>query len=204
MNAVVEIIKIFERFIKRSLLPSSSFLLFLIIYDIFINRENPILDYLKKFDSTLMIIVIFMLFIGLSTILSILHQAVYDNFLKKDFELYFYKHTDNAYLKELREKVQTSCNRPKATDYLLYQLIKAKYSDLDTKRYVDDAKTIGISFISFIIILIATIVKIKSIPVTIGSIVLILFLYILGKELIKSKYRSRAIFLYTNYLNREK
>ena len=110
-------------------------------------------------------------------------------------------------------------NKTESTDNLLYQILgkkaQKKGKNLQTTRYVDDAKSIGIFFISLMIILIiitlniitsndhtniSTILKVFSI----GSLFLSLYyIYYLGQELIRSKYRSRAIRIYTNYLEEE-
>ena len=194
------IVKSFETFIKRSLLPSSSFLLFLILYDYFLNDEE-LLDLLRCVNSMMMIVVVFMLFIGLSTILSIIHQAIYDNFLKENFDGLCKKYPDNLFLKILRKDVQEALDYPDSTDYMLYHKIRTtlEKDDIDASRYVDGTKAIGITFVSMMIMLIVTICTHKSILCFIA-----LFpIYFIGRELIKSKYRSRAIFIYSIYLNKQ-
>jgi len=192
----------FENFIKRTLIPSSTFLFFLMLFDLTKDEENKILTFLSTVDSTIVIVIIFMLFVGLGTLLTIIHQMLYDNFLKGNFESMFDFYAEDKYLIKLREELQENFEDAKATDYLLYQQIKAhfrnKKREIDTSRYVDDAKTIGISFVSMIIVLIIFAFTQENFIVLIAT----PFIYIIGRELIKSKYRSRAIHLYTVYLDK--
>jgi len=205
MESIKEIVKIFENFIKRSLIPSSTFLLLLVLYEVFFNDGKNILLYINNCKSTtILVITLFMLFIGASIILKTIHQAIFDNFLKGDFDniLNFgsFK-VENSYLKELRNEVQKVLNRENTKDYMLYQYIKADFKRRgeyeDTSRYIDDAKQIGILFSSVLIIFLFLAIYKK---VDFWYIILIVPIYLLGRELIKSKYRSRAIHLYTVFL----
>jgi hypothetical protein len=197
MDSLKIIIETFEKFIKRSLMPSSSFLLLLILYDTIINEKESILKIFENNTSTITIVIFFISFFGLSTILTIIHQAVYDNSLKNNFNGFIGFSIENRYLEKLRKEVQDSLDKPESTDYLLYQQIKATLRDIDTSRYVDDAKTIGISFVSILIMFGFAIYNKNLSPFYILGMIVI---YLIGRELVKSKYRSRAIHLYTNYL----
>ena len=119
---------------------------------------------------------------------------------------------ENKDLDDYRKDVITKLNTKFKTDYLLYQqlgfIANRDNTKFDTKRYVDDAKTIGIFFISLIIILIIFIFHlvlntnqiILNFSYIFSLFIATYYLYYLGKELILSKYRSRAIRIYTNYM----
>jgi hypothetical protein len=211
MDSLAVVIKSFENFIKRSLLPSSSFLMMYMLFDIYAN-DGVLLAFLQEKTSSLMLITILIIFTGLSTFLTIFHQFIYDNNLKENYDGLFLFKADTKNLKTLREKVIESLKIEKTSDYLLYQTLgrKAKKSgnEINTSRYVDDVKTIGIFFVSLIIMIIITSSKylathiwdVKNIIIFILTLLLLGFFYKLGKELILSKYRSRAIRIYTNYL----
>jgi len=220
MNNFKIIIESLETFIKRSLMPSSSFLMMLILFDIYGNN-NTLINFLKEEHHTVMITIIFIIFAGISILLTILHQFIYDNWIKTNYNpIYLFKSEKEA-LETLRDSVikklkteDSEITQEKLTDYLLYQILgrkaKNKGKDLNTTRYVDDIKTIGIFFISLLIIIIISTFKylaneeiiftLNNTFIIIGVTIALFLSYTLGKELILSKYRSRAIRIYNNFL----
>ncbi len=214
MDAVKIVLEYFESFIRRTLLPSSSFIMFYMLYDFYLN-DKSLLNFLDKEHTSVIIGMLIMLLIGLSYLLSILHQLVYDNLLKNNYNAYLGRKKENLQLNTLRSKIIKKLNISDIyNDYYLYQILGQKKEgsevNIDTKRYVDETKTIGIFFISLIIVLIFTIVKISSnstfmdcVTSCIITILVISIVYFIGRDLIISKYRSRAIRLYINYLDQE-
>ena len=102
-------------------------------------------------------------------------------------------------------------------NYLLYWYEKwgALYykniaKNMETRDYVNQAKSFGIMFVSlmtvsaigFISFLVETSVVLSFVNILISFVLLILITtqYYIGRELVKSRYRSRAIKIYTNYL----
>ena len=192
-----------------------------LIFDIYGNNCS-LINFLDKEHHTVMISIVFIVFTGLSTLLTILHQFFYDNWIKENYDpIYLFK-TEKEELYILRKNVikklkeeNKQFKEKKLTDYILYQILgkkaKDRGNDIKTTRYVDDVKTIGIFFISSLLMIIISVSKyflnikilltLKSfIIVIVGAIALLIF-YKIGKELILSKYRSRAIRIYTNFLN---
>lgn len=203
MDALELLLNKFEEFIKRSVLPSSSFILFLLFFDIFLNQQE-VVSFLDKEHSELMIIVLFLAFIGLSNLLSMVHQGIYDNRLKSNFNATYIWKAENDKLDQLREAVNKKLSKNN-NDYLLYQTL-GKVMKI-SKSYVDQAKSIGIILISLMLMtcielvyILTSDLELVEIPLIIILLVLIFIEYIIGKELVKSRYRSRAIRIYTNYL----
>jgi len=207
MKELEAILKQFETFVKRVLLPSSSFVFFLLVYDVLLN-SCKILTHLNDITSIILIIIILVAFMGLSTVLSILNQAIFDNKLKENFDAKIIFTKENKKLKEERQavvKLLPKLSEGEYTDYIIYQKILYKSKD-NTDKYVNQAKEVGITFVSFIIVLIISIVTLyhqDSERWKIISLLLITsFSYFWGLELIKSRYRSRAIRIYSNYIKR--
>ena len=214
MEAIAILLKQFENFIKRSLVPSSSFLMFYMIFDILYNKSS-LLNFLnQKSHSILLILSMLIIFTGISTVLTILHQFFYDNQLKENFEGNYFFNYENQKLITMRNKIIENLKIQTSNDYLLYHMIGKKMKnlkkDIKTERYIDDIKAIGILFISLMIVIsitaihyINSIENFTSLKMSIFiSLLFILYpIYYLGKELIKSKYRSRSIRIYTNYLD---
>lgn len=211
MDAVKIVLEYFESFIRRTLLPSSSFIMFYMLYDFYLN-DKSLLNFLDKEHTSVITVMLIMLLLGLSYLLSILHQLVYDNLLKNNYNAYLGRKKENLQLNTLRSEIIKKLNISDTyNDYYLYQILGQKKEgsevNIDTKRYVDETKAIGIFFISLIIVLIFTIVKISSnstfmdcVTSCIIAILVISIVYFIGRDLIISKYRSRAIRLYINYL----
>lgn len=189
--------------------------MFLSIYDVLCNNK-AILNFINAADGVLIIITFFMIFIGMSNLLTILHQFIYDNNIKENYNAHYLFKRENEELESLRKRVVNTLPKRDYTDYLLYQVIGKKMQELgkpiDTKRYIDEIKSIGIVFISFFIfiLMVAThLVKtlkddirlIEGSAIYLGAFLMIICLYLLGRELILSKYRSRATRIYTNYLD---
>lgn len=209
--------KLFEDFIKRSVVPSISFgfiffveyFIFKEIYKIKIEEVNKLIPVINLNNLTILFLII--LVIGFSYFLSILHQLLFDNYIKKNYNGWFSTY-ENDQLKVLREKVINKLKvklifiDTKYSDYILYQAIGRELSyfrkPTSTTRYVDDTKAIGIFFISIMVTnIIFTIIGLLHISI---CILIIVISYIIAYFAIKAKYRSRALRIYINYLIDEK
>jgi len=207
MAEIKEIVEKFEDFIKRSVLPSASFMLFFLLYDVLFNEQLAITFLNNKEHSNLTIGLIILAFIGLTNLLSILQQAIYDNRLKSNFDGLFPWKNENSKLSELREKVNSQLNKNE-NDYMLYKIIG---KGMETREYVNQSKSFGIMFVSLMMVgligFISSIVKfnkdmnISNISHSFFILIVITVVWYMGRELVKSRYRSRAIKIYTNYLN---
>lgn len=218
MKAIEKLIDLFKDFIKRSVIPTLSFAFILVIEYFFFTKEinsslESILKTLKEFkgieilNNDLYTIIIIIIWIGLSYTLTILHQLFYDNLLKKNFNFICKKHS--YILNEYRKRVVKKLKKDEIefkdfsdnffNDNLLYQIIGKKIT-IDTKRYVDEVKSSGIFFISLSLSLIFIAIISNSTLSAFIYIGLSILNYYIGFEYIKSKYRSRAIRIYTNYL----
>jgi len=212
-NTISILLKTFESFFKRSVLPSSVLLLFLFISNkaditIFFQKINPILE--LEYGTYILTLMIIISLITLSFLMSILTQIVFDNTMKKNFNsLFLY---NNTTLNNLRDKVITKLQQEENdkfeniehTDYFLYQVIGRKLESFsiktDTRRYIDDIKSSGIIFLSFILTILLKIITHFDIIYFLFEILLILTTWFIAWEYLKSKYRSRAIRIYINYL----
>lgn len=207
------LLKQFDSFLKRSMLPSSVLVLILIL---FAYKDNSLKDFFIGYiniinDNYFLIFMTFILFIAISFIMKVLTQICFDNMLKRDFNSIFLYFHENEILMILRkksiEKLQkenTEFDEIELTDFFLYQVLGRKLQFLehktDTKRYIDDTKSAGSIFIAIIIALLIQIILNFGLLYCLIGILLILATYFLAIEYIKSKYRSRAIRIYTNYL----
>ena len=125
MDAIKAIIEHFENFLKRSILPSSSFILLLFIFDVTQNSCKG-LNYFNQVNSTILVITILMVFVGLSSILTIIHQAIFDNYLKGNFEgKYIFKNENEEFI-ALRNKVIKTLDDGEYTNNKLYHIIVNK------------------------------------------------------------------------------
>jgi len=207
MAEIKEIVEKFEHFIKRSVLPSASFMLFFLLYDVLFNEQLAIQFLNNKEHSQLTIGLLILAFIGLTNLLSILQQAIYDSRLKSNFDGLFPWKNENYKLTELREKVNQTLNINE-NDYMLYKKIG---KDMNTTEYVNQSKSFGIMFVSLMVVslisFIDSLVKLNAninISSLLSSFFILLFIpmvWYIGREVVKSRYRSRAIKIYTNYLN---
>jgi hypothetical protein len=203
------IVEKFEVFIKRSVLPSASFILFLLIFDVVFNN-NRIIEYLDKSHSNITIALFILAFIGLTNLLSILQQAIYDNRLKNTFNgSSFPWKNENNNLDTLRKKVNQQLNKDE-NDYMLYKILGRNMS-IDTTEYSTQAKTFGIMFISLIIVTIIWfhlyLHQSNDLSLALRYILFLVIItieYYVGRELVKSRYRSRAIKIYSNFINNNK
>ena len=210
MDIIDTTLKQFEGFITRSLLPSSSFVMLFLLFETF-QEKKPFLDFLGKEHHLVMIVVLIIIFIGISNFLTIFHQFIYDNNIKENYDGKYLFKGENLKLLRLREEVAKTLPKSKYSDYMLYHIIGKKMNSLgtpiDTKRYIDEIKSIGMFFISLCIMIFLSAIKffdsssVINISLTILTPFIILILYFLGQELIKYKYRSRAVRIYTNYLD---
>lgn len=218
MEWIDKLLDKFESFFKRAFLPSMAFYFFFILFiylfkDAFLEKITLIINE-KNF------IWIFIVFsIGLSYFLNMLHQLIFDNNIKKNYETKCFWTEENKVLRSLRQNVIKEIKNNEKfknidfdfNDYLLYQIILInKDMDIDTKRYVDEAKTYGIIFLSFILssvvflILIRDYLKIDEkwiVPICFYTLWGVICVFILICDAIKAKYRSRAIKIYLKYLS---
>ncbi len=219
MKAIEKLIMLFEDFIKRAVMPSISFVFIFFIFFIGIkslnqNKVEFISEFLStiKFDN-LNITFLVITLIGLSYLLSILQQLIFDNNIKKNYEGRLFT-TENQQLIILRESTIKKLNNGSNedyqnikdldyNDYFLYQAIGRKLCYLkkqtDTSRYVNDTKSIGIFFTSFSLVNLIFSVLVFNLC-SFGFVIISILSIIIGFDAIKAKYRSRAIRIYINYL----
>jgi len=201
MEEIKVMVERFEDFLKRSVLPSASFILFLLIFDMILN-QNQIISFLDKQHSNLTIGLFILAFIGLTNLLSMLQQGFYDNRLKGNFNATLFWKSENKELDTLREQVNKKLEHNKQ-DYDLYQILG---KDMDiSKRYVNEAKSFGIMFVSLMMVTFIYICSLFTLNefLFLNFIVAIIFLsisYIIGLDLVKSRYRSRAKRIYLTCL----
>jgi len=205
MGEIKVIVEKFEDFLKRSVLPSASFILFLLIFDIVLNG-NKIIGFLDEKHSNLTIGLFILAFIGLTNLLSMLQQGIYDNRLKGNFNAFLFGRSENEELDKLRKEVNAKLKEQKE-DYALYQVL-GKSMDI-SKRYVNEAKSFGIIFVSLMMVTFIYICSLFayddfSFLALISAIIFLVILYFVGFDLVKSGYRSRAKRIYLNYLNEGK
>ncbi|MEA1956045.1 MAG: hypothetical protein U9N02_06085 [Campylobacterota bacterium] len=197
--------------------------------ELYIDSLSVLIDKAFGIEFTLTTFTIFFIFlIGLSHILSMLTQMFFDNNIKEKYNTIFpfvYKKQENKELNNLRSRVieklkkdnvifnENGCNNQlqknlEASDVLLYQIVGRKLAYFEkgtsTNRYVDDTKASGIIFISFIISVIFISAFICEWYVVLFLLIVMKCIHIIGLEHIKTKYRSRAIRIYVNYLIDEK
>ena len=215
MQALEQLFSLFEQFIKRSLVPASAFFAFFLFFDLItgillhqppLSATTDIIIILTTFGKNaqlhyLIPIVLLTLLMGLGFLFQVMTQLFYDNWLKGNFN--FLSFPDQG-LADLRIKVieklkpeleKLAINSP--TDYQLY-LILAPRCKQSLSKYVDQSKAAGIVIICILFDLIV-ISKFYGYLSWWLIIPLVLF-YFLGFSYIKSRYRSRAIRLYINYL----
>jgi len=205
-NTISTILKMFESFFKRAILPSFMLLSFLWILQIYNEKINILPNIIT--DNY---ILLFILSIVLSFIMSILTQSVFDNNLKNNFNGKFFYKSENNTLNLLRKKVIEKFTQENIVfsdmeynDYFLYQVIGRELAFIkpETKitRYMDEIKSAGIVFLSIGITSLIFMVKEPSIIKIIIGLAVIGFVSIFSFDYIKAKYRSRAIRMYINYL----
>ena len=213
MKEIVEIVlEKFEGLIKRSFMPSASFVFMFLLFDLYQN-DALFISFLDKEHPTLMIITIIIGFTALSTFLTILNQLIYDNRIKSNFNSQCKFIKENSDLNTYKENIQKKLELEGATDYILYQKLKQKMTEKERdilKRYTDETKTIGIFFASLLLIIIISLstylaevnlfFSLKNATYFMGTLLLLVFFYKVGKELILAKYRSRAMKIYINFL----
>ena len=204
----------FELFIRRTVLPSSIFLILMLLVDensnhLFLNKAN--LDFWNSQSSTVLILTSIILLLSISYILKFLAQFFFDNLIKTNFNsnLFFYKFCKKEHdgflflrksvLKKIQEEQGLETADIKENDYILYQIL-GKLLDIDTNRYATDTKEAGITIVSMMLALGWYGYLHNTWLVVLGIVVL----YYIGFIYIKTKYRSRAYRLYVNYLIEDK
>ena len=205
MNKLIEI---FTQFLKRSILPSSTFVILLTI--IFYDKINELLknfSFIADKPMYLSIVSGFFL-ISISYIITIINQIIFDNTIKKNFNSLFLYPSDNKLLNKLRnksieklKKETSEFNDIDLNDFTLYQIIGRKLQffkhKTNTSRYIDEIKSAESIYTSIALILIIYLFFIK---LNIWYFLLIVILYFLFRSYIVSKFRFRNIRMYINYL----
>lgn len=204
-NTFVEkILDKFGNFIKRDLFPSST--LFLLILTTYCKESEALKSIFEIFEKNTLLISIVIIIILLSTtyILKMLNQALFDNFIKSNYNSILFR-SETSKLKFLRKKIQTKIKQEYhqiedideklLDDFMLYQILGGK--EEVPERYATDAKEIGVTFMSILVFMLWV-----SLYVSILYILLTPLIFFIGRELVKSKYRSRAFRIYFNYLTK--
>jgi hypothetical protein len=200
----------FENFATRAMIPSIViFVIILVIVSLMPDGDNKQVKWLiENLEEHPYVSLLF--FIGLSHVLAIVTQAIFDNRIKKRYDACWFCANDDEFTL-LRGKVcgvlKTELDllgfeEKEISDYMLYQII-GKLSDIDTKHYVDQAKHGGIVFsalMGLVAIVIAISLVIKSYWLGCVAVFVLVLLYLLGIAYISSRYKSRAIRIYTNFL----
>jgi|GEM_PF-2037938 len=220
-----EFMSIFDSLLKRGLSASFVFIITLIITEsiffvILDNGDGSLTHWLitwKKIfsgdDKSVSLILILLSLVGLNYILLILNEIAYENTLRENFDSWLvqtpYNRTMSKNLSALREKVQEKTlnlypdlhHITDLTDYVLYEILGGILIT-NTRAYVDSAKITGLVFISLISACIVSIIlHYRHIGYhLIWLISLIVILYFIGRELVKTHYRSRTMRLYINFL----
>lgn len=202
MDKLVEMgFKSFESFIKRAVVPSSSFLFIFAALYLWLGScyDREYVEWVKA-QFVFEWYVYAMIFVGLSYFLSILQQALIDNLLKGDFsDDKGFVWLRNDVIKKLKEKKPELSSKEDVffVDYALYELLG---KETDTKNYVDDAKAIGIFVVSLILNLLIMCLMVKTPPFYGLSLLAGFIVWLIGRYLTKQRYKSRAVRLYINYL----
>lgn len=164
-------------------------------------------------DESVSLVLIFLSLVGLNYIFLILNEMVYENTLRENFDPWFakipYNRTMSKNLRILRKKVQKKTldlysdlpDITHLTDYALYEILGGILVT-NTRGYVDSAKITGLVFISLIsACIVSIIVHFRDIGYySVFFVILIVALYVIGRELVKTHYRSRAMRLYINFI----
>lgn len=201
----------FELLVRRVILPSSMFVVFLFIIH---TGDNNFIRYINQ-EYTLTIppyLLPLILILGTAYLLKILGQLLFDNLIKHNYNSWIYK-KENQTLQKLRDKViqklqedySDAFKHLEYSDYLLYQIVGRVLSQTefktDTSRYVTDAKEASVGFVAFFLFvqyyLFQTFSGFLYILFALG---ITLLIFLLAYESIKAKYRSRAFRMYANFL----
>lgn len=160
------------------------------------------------------VIMAVLLVVGLSYALSALNELIYDNTLRENFDSLIenipFNRTVGENLRSLRSAVVRKLEAdvpelvlPSFSDFYLYEIV-GRIVRTPTRSYVDAAKAIGVVFVSAILVgLVELIIHFESLRErgAIGYILAVcVSIYVIGRESVKTQYRSRAIRLYVNFL----
>jgi len=149
--------------------------------------------------------------LGMSYVLSLLHQFLFDDRLRGSFDALWWSLSENAALRDLHKKVVTriqddlnELNQALSgsfNDYLLYEILGG-IDPTSTRAFVDRAKSTGITFVSLMLVLILWAAHLwrDSPSISVTLVVLNLPLWLAGREAVKTEYRARAVRLYVNFL----
>ena len=203
------LIKTFDSFLKRSMLPSSVLIIVILLltHENFSNYQTNFTQLVDKNNIYIVYFLILVSLVAISFIMSILTQIIFDNTMKKNFNAFLFYKNENRLLEQLRSKSIAKLNEDskdfegiELTDSFLYQVIGRKLQffkkPTPTTRYIDETKSTGSIAISIMLALLWQVIQECSCL----SIPLIIAIYMVARSYILSKYRSRAIRIYTNYL----
>ncbi len=222
-----EFLAALDSLVKRGLSSSLTFLSLLFVSEwvagtLKSGKATSLLDYWGTWTSTNLpsahstwatVLAVTFLVIGLSYTLSAVNELVYDNTLREDFDPWIkrtpYNRSISDNLASLRSSVIAKLKSdvpdveiPRYTDFCLYEIIGG-ILDTDTRQYVDAAKALGMVFVSVILVgFVEVVIHAQSLSWwSIGTLLaLCCVVYFLGREAIKTQYRSRAIRLYINFM----
>lgn len=214
--AMEKIVQSFEGLIRRGLAPSVTFFVFVVLSDLVrahltgISVRAQAREYLefmgdKALASQAVFLTLALLMtLGVSYTLTAIQQLLFDNALKRNFDpaTRFSRSamSEARALTELRSKVKQRLRAEAAlgdlrelqevTDYLLYEILGG-IDPVDTKGFVDSAKSIGIVSISAIIVLLgnALVFHEKLGPWVVPLVLLAVLFYWWGREATVAQYR---------------
>lgn len=222
-----KIVQTFEGLIRRGLAPSVTFFVFVLLGDLVrahltgTSVRAQAMDCLKftgneAFGSPAVFLTLALVVtLGFSYALTSIQQLLFDNWLKRNFDpaTRFSRsaRSEARALTELRGKVTRRLRNEAAlgdlrelqevTDYLLYEVLGG-IDPLDTRAFVDAAKSTGVVFISAIVVLLGNaLVFHEQLGPWVAPLVLLAVLcYWWGREATVAQYRMRALRLYVNFL----
>jgi hypothetical protein len=150
--------------------------------------------------------------LGAGYIVGLLHQLVFDETLRRNYDAFYARilkfRLDRALVeyrdqtvRELSQKPFVAAAKHGLDDHLLYEIVCAIY-DPNTRSYVDTARVLGASTLTLVAVLWLDCVAWAQftpthLAILAAATLLILFV---GREAIKAQFRYRAIRLYISYL----
>ncbi len=223
-----KLVDLFQDFIKRAIAPSAVFFFLLavaaLVDGVFHEKKTtadlvPWLEDLVKSDLAQDLRILgalaFVVVLGTSYVLSLLHQVIFDGTLRRNFDA-LWSRSETDTLVALREKVVArtqddlhelhqalSC---RFNDYLLYEILGG-IDPSSTRLFVDRAKSTGITFVSSMLVLVLWAAHLSrgfqpfaGCLLVLGLLVVLALLWVVGREVVKTEYRARAVRLYVNFL----
>lgn len=222
-----KLVQTFEGLIRRGLAPSVTFFVFVALGDLLrahltdssVRAQAQLyLDFLggeALASPGVFITLALLLLLGVSYTLIALQQLLFDNWLKQNFDpatrFTRSSKSEARALTELRNKVKQRLRDEPAlgelrglqevTDYMLYEILGG-IDPLDTRGFVDSAKSTGVVFVAAIVVLLgnALVFHARLGPWLALLVLLAVLLYWWGREATVAQYRMRALRLYVNFL----